>query len=207
MNPVADFVSDCVHHALESKSMIQTISDFFDCDIMNIFTGVASIIALIISITDFVYLYYTKKKRITVYFGKTAISKYTIAVPDLDGNDKEVSIFKIRFRIDNRSQLPISITKIGVLIDGIKYDSEPRPYLTEIHERKSGGEVEDKVVIHTDVLPIYLDSLASHSGYLAFLIPPNTLSGRETALNFQICTTRGKAIESTLALHVEHRFG
>lgn len=207
MNPVADFVSDCVHDALESNSIVQTISDFFDCDIMNIFTGVASIIALIISITDFIYLYYTKKKRITVYFGKTVISKYTISIPDLDGIEKEMSIFKIRFRIDNRSQLPISITKIGILIDGIRYDSETRPYLTEIQQYKTGNKTEDKVVLHTEVLPIYLDSLASRSGYLAFLIPPNTLSGHETALNFQICTTRGKAIESTLTLHVEHRFG
>ena len=207
MNSIASLISKCAHDVSESKGIIQLISDFFDGNIMNIFTGVSAIIALIISITNFAYLYYTKKKKITVYFGKTVLSKYTIGVPDSNGNEKEMHIFKMHFRIDNRSQLPISITQIRILIDGVQYDSEPRPYMAETFCEKTGKEIQDKGVIRTEVLPIYLNSLASHSGYLAFLIPPNTLSGHETTLNFQICTTRGKAIENTLALHVEHRFG
>ena len=64
MNSIASLISKCAHDVSESKGIIQMISDFFDGNIMNIFTGVSAIIALIISITNFAYLYYMKKKCI-----------------------------------------------------------------------------------------------------------------------------------------------
>lgn len=214
IDSIANCIGDVFNQTLElasdeanTKNIIVNIAKFFDSDIMKIFTGIAAIAAFLISTVDFVYLYHTRRKRITIYFGKIIVSNYTIKKNDINGIERDFHIVKIPFRVDNRSQLPISITRIGILIDGIKYDSEPRPHVAEIHKQKMGKELDDKIVIHTDVLPIYLDSLAAHFGYLAFLIPPNILSGREKALNFQICTNRGKAVEKTFALYEDHQLG
>lgn len=175
--------------------MIKDIADFFNGEIMTILTGIFAILSFIFTAANFVYLYFTKRKRLTVYFGVMSVSNQMIRY-----NNKLWNLLKISFRIDNRSQLPISVTQIRICINGQKYNSEPRPYVAETHSYRKGKEILENSVINTTILPICLGSLDSRSGYLAFLIPPDTLSGHETTLNFEICTNRGKAVQRTFSL-------
>lgn len=50
------------------------------------------------------------------------------------------------------------------------------------------------------LLPINLSSLEAFSGYLAFLVPRDTVSEQEKYLTFEICTNRGKAFQKTFLL-------
>lgn len=183
----------------QSSSIIKDIATFFDSDLMKIFTGIAAIFAFVISISNFISSIWAKRKRISIMFDGMYISDYKIEV----GSGMKV-IAKIRYSVSNLSQLPISITRIRLIVRGQYIESEPRPYIAEEFIDSRAGVSYNHDIIKTTVLPIRLDSLGAHFGYLAFLIPPDMLSGHETALNFEICTNRGKAIQKSFSLHEEN---
>ena len=95
--------------------------------------------------------------------------------------------------------------QMRLITDKGKQDAEPRQHLAEHSTHRQNGETYAEVIVNSDVLPIRLDCLGAASGYLAFLIPPDILSGHETTATFEICTNRGKAVQKTFVLHEDTR--
>lgn len=52
---------------------------------------------------------------------------------------------------------------------------------------------------------VNLGSLASHSGFLGFVIPQDMKLENDKCLTFEICTNRGRAIQKTFALYEDCR--
>lgn len=184
----------------QTPTIIEAIASFFDGDLMKIFTGIAAIAAFCVSVYNFIVSFNSSRKRVLMRFD--GIYANTSAI-----NFKGVrcKIVKIHYSFANKSQLPIAVTRIRLIIDGEYYDSEPRPYIVERFTNSMNGELYNQDIIKSTILPIHLDALGAQSGYLAFLIPQGMMSENETTLNFEICTNRGKAVQMTFLLHEEHQ--
>ena len=156
----------------------------------NITLAIA-IIGLVISTINFIYFFAVRKKKLMINFGDIGIKNYI----------RNSNILLTHYRFDNCSQLSISITRIQLIINNIRYDCDIRKHIAEKMEYSKNKDVYHKIISETDVLPINLLPLASQSGFLGFVIPPNSLSKDEKALTFRICTNRGKAIQKTFVLH------
>lgn len=154
-------------------------------------TFLIAIIGFIVSIINLSYFFIIRKINLTVCFGNYGIKNYY----------QNKKILLIHYRFDNSSQLAIAITKIQILIDNNAYECDIRKNIAEKYERKRGSQLVCENITYTDILPINIPPLASCSGYLGFVIPPDIMSTHEKALTFRICTNRGRAIQKTFALH------
>ena len=162
---------------------------------INITVDVIGIIGFVLSAINFIYFLIIRRKKLSLNFYIHSIADYF---------DKKQRL-KIFFCIENHSQLPISITRIRLLLNEKYYDCESSPMIVEEWSRKRNGKVYDQDIIKTKSLPFNLNPLMAESGYIGFLIPQGTLSGSEKSLTFQICTSRGKAVQKTFVLHEDVR--
>lgn len=174
--------------------MISDVVAFLKSHIMTIITFTSALTGLVFSIFNFISAHRSKRKKLTVCFGVMEVKDYVIDV----FNKNPLHIY---FQFENRSELPISITRIRVLANSEWYDSEARNYLIEETSYKVGKSTIKEKYIWNTILPVNLPSLGAVSGYLVFLIPPDTLSNNETVLTFEISTNRGKAVRKTLSLY------
>ena len=167
---------------------------------MSIFSVITSVLALLFSLYGIISAQIEKHKnlwiRIDGVFPKHCPT---------ERNGRFVDTIMIRYTVFNKSQMPIAITRMQLIAGKEKEDAEPRQHLAEHSEYKQNDRTYAEVTVKSDVLPIRLDCLGATSGYLAFLIPPDILSGHETTVTFEICTNRGKAIQKTFVLHEDTR--
>ena len=167
---------------------------------MGFFSIVTSAIALLISLYTIISTKIEKHKnlwiRIDGIYPKHRPMQY---------NGKIVDVIMVRYTVFNKSQMPISITRVRFVASEEKQDAEPRQHLVEHSVYKQNDRTYAEVIVKSDILPIRLDCLGATSGYLAFLIPPDILSDHETTATFEICTNRGKAIQKTFVLHEDTR--
>lgn len=162
-----------------------------DLSIFSIIGNIIGILGFIISIINFIYYFLIRRKKLNIRFETMATRKYF--------DSKNVAIVKCIF--ENQSQLPISITRIQLIINNELYDCENLPVIAEKITRKQNNEVYDEDIIKTNSTPINLMALSAFSGYFAFAIPKDTLSNSDKSLTFQICTNRGKAVQKTFVLN------
>lgn len=160
----------------------------------NLSMDIAGLLGFLISITTLIHLLITRRKRLTVNFGLNTNRDYF-----------GKNYFIIYCRFDNLSELPISITRIQILIDNIPFDCYHRPLIVETSTYKEAGKVTDQYITYSDTIPINLNSLASHSGFLAFQVPQDKLLTDGKSLTFRICTNRGKAVQKTFELHEDQK--
>ena len=179
--------------------MIEKIAEFFSGNIMIIVTSVIALIGFAFSVYNFVSTRLANHKKLTIFFGITELKDYTIDV----FNKKP---FHVYFRFENGSQLPISITRIRILANDKWFGCEASDYIIEQTSYIVGKEIVQNKCIWNTILPINRSCLASASGYLVFLIPPNTLSNSDVNLTFEISTNRGKAVRKRLSLYEAVRF-
>ena len=167
---------------------------------MSIFSVITSVLALLFSLYGIVSAQIEKHKnlwiRIDGVFPKHCPT---------ERNGRFVDIIMVQYAVFNKSQMPIAITRMQLIAGEEKQDAEPRQHLAEHSEYRKKDRIYAEVTVKSDVLPIRLDCLGATSGYLAFLIPPDILSGHETTVTFEICTNRGKAIQKTFVLHEDTR--
>lgn len=113
-------------------------------------------------------------------------------------SDKKSLLLYIAF--ENRSRLPISVTGINVMINGIWY-SCAEPPITVLNETFRTGKI---VTSHHEykslALPISLTSLGGTSGYVYFEFPEALFQTDATQLKFLINSSRGVVTEKTLSL-------
>ena len=153
--------------------------------------SITGILGFIISIINFAYFFVIRRKKLNIRFGDIGVREY------YSPND----ILKVHFSFENKSQLPISVTRIQLIINEQLYDCYRIPVVIEEVIRKRNNEVYDKDTLKSVHTPVNLSPLNAESGFFAFLIPRGILSNDETALTFRICTNRGKAIQKTFVLH------
>lgn len=167
---------------------------------MVIFSVITSVLALLFSLYSIISEQIEKHKNLWIRIDGIFPKHCPIS-----RNGRSVDTIMIRYTVYNKSQMPIAITRMQLIAGSEKQDAEPRQYLAERSEYKKNNIIYAEVTVMSDVLPIRVDCLGAASGYLAFLIPPDILSGHETTATFEICTNRGRAIQKTFALHEDTR--
>lgn len=165
---------------------------FLHCGTLNLnfITLTISIVGLIISIINAIYFFKNKKRSITIdvrsYTLKTHFQKYQLA--------------NIYLRIINHSQLPISITRIQLIIDNEKFDVSTFPQTIMTLTHHSGKEQVERQKIKSTLMPINIMSLGAYSGYLSFPILRDSLPANQKHLTFEISTNRGSSFQKTYEL-------
>ncbi|WP_050697701.1 hypothetical protein [Anaeromassilibacillus senegalensis] len=135
---------------------------------MNLFLNILTIAAFALSVYNFVYSVISNRKKVDIFLDK---------IYPLNLNDKN-SAYALRFTISNKSQLPISITKLaisdGSVTHNVEYDSK---IIMEINNHK-GTELLNQRIIRSTSFPLSLQGLEA-SGNLfklsttseSFLLP------------------------------------
>ena len=156
---------------------------------LKIICDLAAIAGFLLSVLNLILTLRQNHKKLNIRFGDSGDGVTT----------SRGTVFKIHYSIENMSRLPIAITRIRIQAAGKLYDCERLPYVIEESTRRVGKEIIDRTVLKSATLPINLPALGAESGFLVFLVPPNTLSEHDKDLIFQICTNRGKAIQTTFS--------
>ena len=176
-------------------NLINCAAGFFDGNIVKSITGAAAILSFFFSVVNFWSAQRSKKRNLLVRFEKFTKRDFLI---ELESGEKFDLIY-LRYRISNRSQLPISITDAQLIIDDIYCNSGIHEY--KVQEFTSLKTREKYGTVLSTVLPIQLGNLGAASGYFSFLVLPNLLSGNEKILTIELCTTRGKPIKQEFRLY------
>ena len=103
--------------------------------------------------------------------------------------DKCFSCFLI---FENKSRLPISITSISVLIDGVSFPCVSIPHAAYTITEKTGSTVTRYKEFPGLSMPLNLSGLSGSSGFLDFDIPQEYLQKLSTPLILQVATNRGR---------------
>lgn len=156
---------------------------------LEIICNLSAIAGFLLSIFNLIFMIKQNQKKLRVRFGD-------IGITNLTGHK---SVFKVLYSFENLSQLPISITRVQIQVEGTLYDCERLPFVVEESVRKVNNEVVDRTVLKSVSLPVNLPALGAESGYLAFVIPRDILSRNDKDLIFRICTNRGKATQMTFS--------
>lgn len=164
---------------------------------LNIIANIAGIIGFVLSTINFTYFFIIRRKKLSIRFDKISIKD----------SDNDLSCAKVKFTVENKSQLPISLTRIQLLANDTLYDCELLPQVAEelVRKNNNNGKIFDRYSLKTVHTPINLPALSAFSGYFAFLIPQGSLSNSDKHLTFRICTNRGKAVQKTYELSQDGR--
>lgn len=161
---------------------------------LNIIIDVLGVVGFLFSVVNFIYFFVIRMKKLRFVFSTYGIRDY------FDSSD----IVMVRLQIDNLSQLPISITRIQLLRNEKSFDSYHYRQKAAEFKTVAGDRIISEDSTYTTVLPINLSPLGAYSGFLAFVVPRDTLPRHEKSLTFRICTNRGRAIQKTFELHEEY---
>mgnify|MGYP003420370352 CR=1 FL=1 len=156
---------------------------------------IISIISLILSLGIYIGKAIENYKNVWFRFNKFSIKQNVV-----NTYCETLNLVIIPFMVINKSNKPVSITRVQLVLNDLKYDAEQCQYTVGESIYRKGNEICEHIIVKSDVLPLYLEPLGAKSGYFAFLIPQGKLSTDETVLNFQICTNRGKAVQKSFAL-------
>lgn len=163
---------------------IDQISNTSDINVWTIISGVLGIAGFIISLINLIHYFISRKINLEITFLEYAHRNY------IKGNRRLI----VHYQINNKSQLPISITNIQVLVNNKLYSED-----YETHEilayKRIAKDVNEYVPTYNKHLPINLDCLQSNSGYLVFSISEDIFPKIDEGLIFQICTNRNKVIQ------------
>lgn len=164
-------------------------------DVFSIIGCITGILGFIISLINLAYFFVIRNMKLNVRFGVIRVKIKQ------NHNSNELDVY---FSFENKSQLPISVTRVQVIVDDRPYDCIRMPVKIEQMSYSQNNEVYDRDTLKSTTVPINLAPLAAESGFLAYLIPKGTLSGHEKALTFRICTNRGNIVQKTFELHEDY---
>ena len=102
---------------------------------------------------------------------------------------------------ENKSRLPVSITCISVIYNGIPYRCQEVPVkIYETTTRRNRTEILSHHEYFSMSIPISLPGLGGTSGYAYFEAPEEIFQPDTTHLTFRVSTNRGKVTEKILPL-------
>lgn len=164
---------------------IDQIPNTPNVDIWTIISGILGIAGFIISLINLIHYFISHRVHLEITFLEYADRHY------VKGNKRLL----VHYQINNKSQLPVSITDIRVLVNNKLYteDYDTHEILSYKH---TGKDINEYVPTYNEHLPINLDCLHSHSGYIVFSIPEDVFPEIDKGLTFQIRTNRNKVIQT-----------
>ncbi|KJJ77622.1 hypothetical protein [Clostridium sp. FS41] len=148
-------------------------------------TFILAFIGSIGTISGWAYSFATSRKNIAVN-----VIAYKVR--------QDKALFYLSFT--NKSRLPISITALSVQINGVYYPCRHIPQKVVSTQRAVNGKIVSSYDYFSIQIPIEIGSLGSTSGYVLFVLPKGVYIPDSKALNLQISSNRGKAIEMKLTL-------
>ena len=171
-------------------STIDQITTTPDVNIWTIISGLLGIAGFIISLINLINYFATQKVNLEITFLEYVYREY---------NTGKKRIF-VHYQINNKSQLPISITDIQVEINNKLYTED---YSTHeiISYKHTGKDINEYVPTCNEHFPSNLECLHSHSGYLVFVVPEDNLPNLDKGLTFQIRTNRNKELKKIFLLN------
>lgn len=167
---------------------------------LEIIYYVVSSLAFLLSLETFRWM---KKVQATncsvrfehIYFGQS--------LKNYKGEDCVVAL--IRYTFVNHSEKPIAITRVRLNVRNIYYDVHTLSHLAEFHKLRENSETIYEDINLSDKLPINLAGYEARSGFLAYLVPEGTLTGREGCLTVQIFSSHLVSAEMSLTLGEEYQ--
>lgn len=116
---------------------------------MDIFLNYLTIAAFALSVYNFIYSVISNRKKIDIFLDK-------IYALNLNGKN---SAYALRFTISNKSQLPISITRLSISDGSVTYNVEcDSKIIIEINNHK-GAELTNQKIIRSTSFPLSLQGL------------------------------------------------
>ena len=137
---------------------------------------IISIIGISLSLLNFALVLISRHKKI-----KLSILEYS------HGNKTH----QFLLGLENCSQLPISISSIFLICDGIKYECTKTPHIVKRDTTYEIGLYNTKEITSI-AFPIAISSLGSLRGYVEFPNSPKAFENHDTVLSFSLHTNRGK---------------
>jgi hypothetical protein len=157
----------------------------------TIVSGIIGILGFIISAINIIHYFISRRVNLEI-----RIKAY--GVRSAAGGKERVFV---HYQIDNKSQLPVSVTDMQLVIGDDVYTEDSNTHEILSFKHTQGKELLTYQPTFNSHVPISLACLSSHSDYLAFVIPPNILKNGEKALTFRIRTNRGKETQRSFALN------
>lgn len=151
-----------------------------------IISGVLGILGFIISLINIISYFLSRRVNLEIKAEKCDLR---------DGVQGNKRIF-VRYQINNKSHLPITVTDMQLVILGEIYfeDVNTHEVLSYWHTDKN---INEYVPTYNKHLPINLPMLSSRAGYLVFSVPANIAENVDKELTFQIRTNRHMEVQKT----------
>ncbi|MCO7137682.1 hypothetical protein NIF40_09110 [[Clostridium] leptum] len=147
--------------------------------------AIISGLAFILSLSSWIYTFITQRKKLSIRLVE-AKSK------------NEMTILQVL--IENRSRLPISITRIQLVINEESIDCVTTPEIVLETKTSQGKEVISRRDYYSMDMPINIGSLGAVGGYLLFRGPQCMLPNDATSVILVVCANRGRPFQTTLPL-------
>lgn len=147
--------------------------------IVNNFSIILSVLALIISFINLIYLFFTNRKKLNI-----EINNYTLMNI---GESKNWYIFNVE--LINKSRLPVSINEINILDKGITYAIIKSPRLLSEKNNTRNREIIKHQEVHSSKFPINLGGLTSEQKFIVMYGPERFSDDKVKII---INTNRGK---------------
>lgn len=177
--------------------IIQTVSETINnpIDFWSIIIDIFGILGFVIAAINAIYYFVHNRKKITLH-----ISRYKYLKNYYEG----LPWAHITFCVENKSQLPIAITRLILCVDGKKYNNDyySREVFTE--KRKINEEIISQHSHYSTMLPVTVPPMGALGIDLLFRLSPSVLSTPEKNLTFEVYTNRGKPFQTTLSLDADH---
>lgn len=155
---------------------------------MQIVTFLIAVAGFAMSMASWVHTFVTQRKKFDVEI--VAAKSYA-------------DVTYLHLIIQNKSRLPVAITRISLLLNGMWFNCTPIPVMVSATERKRGSEVIKRTEEYSTALPIQLSSLGATNCLVLFEGLPYLPSDDATHLTLSIYTNRGKAVKRSLELPAE----
>lgn len=152
-------------------------------DKWTIVSTVISVLAFLMSLGSWVYTFIHQRRRLNV---------------TLEAHQLLPKSLVLLLIFENKSRLPISITRISLLAGTEMLHSIPQSVAFFMTVKNQGRPNEEKKEYCSTEQPINLGSLGAQSAYVFFRDYRQTLPEVPTRLTLELCTNRGKAIQTTL---------
>lgn len=138
-----------------------------------------SVLALVLSICNTVYLYITQRCKISIQIRRFSIRQY-----------ERHDIVNVYFEIENHSRLPIAISRMRLIVDDVYYETSIYPEMYAQRFISNTNADDEKIKYYSTPLPLNIIGLGAFSGYIAFVVPPGTVQAHDKLLNLEVNTNR-----------------
>ncbi len=144
---------------------------------------VISVLAFILSVINTFYLFFTQRPKIKASFKEYTFLKNICDKP-----------FLLGVIIENKSRLPVSISKMNLSVDNVKYEFSWIPIILYNSNLSQNDKVFEKTSVHSLTFPQHISSLGSCCGYFAIITKDqfDAYKLRDSKCILEVYTSRGK---------------